>query len=85
MTPSVGRIVHVRLNAAMASAIGGNAREGDLAPAIIVMVWTPETINARILGDGPGDVIWGSSLQRGDELSNWNWPKMIEQAHAEGE
>ncbi len=76
--------MHVRLSSECASQIGGNARAGDLAPAVIVAAWPGEKINCRILGDGPGAPLWSTSLERGNENGQWNWPKMIEQAHAEG-
>lgn len=76
-TPSVGRIVHVRLSADCAATIGGNARAGDLVPAIVVRVWSPDCVNARILGDGPGEALWSTSLMRGQDLGQWDWPERV--------
>lgn len=83
MIPSIGRVVHVCLSADCAQKIGGNAREGDLAPAIITRVFSPDCINVRLFGDGPGEVLWSTSLLHGDQPGYWRWPKRIEEAHAE--
>lgn len=75
MKPSVGRIVHVKLSAQCAHDIGGNAREGDIAPAIVTAAFTEICINARILGDGPGAPLWATSLVMGDGPGQWLWPE----------
>lgn len=74
MVPTIGRIVHVRLSADCAAIIAGNAHEGDLAPAIVTAVFSPECVNVRILGDGPGCPHWSTSLLQGDAPGNWHWP-----------
>jgi len=80
MPPSKGRIVLVTLSADCAAAIGGNAHEGDTAPAIVTEVFTtydPPCVNVRILGDGPGAPLWSTSLTQGNEPGQWNWPPRV--------
>jgi hypothetical protein len=75
--PTVGRIVHVRLSSECASQIGGNARAGDIAPAIVVAAWPGLKVNVRILGDGPGAPLWSTSLAYGDGPGEWQWPARV--------
>lgn len=67
-TPTVGRIVHYR---PIADEFKNN--EADLAPAIVVRVWGPDTVNLRIFTDG-GEVIWKTSVVQGDGAGQWSWP-----------
>lgn len=81
MKASIGRIVHVKLTADCAAQIGGNAREGDLAPAVVVAAFndhTPPKVNVRLLGDGPGAPLWCACLLQGSGLGEWDWPARVE-------
>ncbi|MDB5094462.1 MAG: hypothetical protein JWO85_2563 [Candidatus Eremiobacteraeota bacterium] len=52
VTPTVGRIVHFVLP------------DGQVRPAIIVRVWSPEMVNLRVFLDGTNDAPDGGYLQR---------------------
>ena len=44
--------------------IGNHARSGDHAPALIVKVWSPTTVNLQVFLDG-NDVLWVTSAVEG--------------------
>lgn len=73
MAPSVGRIVHVKIDASAAAQIGGNAREGDVVPAIITF-GNDSYVNVKALGDGPGHA-WLTSITEGTGTLQWQWPQ----------
>ena len=87
MTPTIGRIIHVR--------IGGTDEEPVLRPAIIVRWWSGSTVNAQVLLDGTNDleiartsnfagiidedacrrgVAWLTSISEGEGIGYWRWP-----------
>lgn len=77
MRPSIGRIVLVTLTAQLAKQIGGNAQEGDQAPAVVTCVFSDTCVNARIFGDGPNGSVWVTSVVRGTGPREWDWPARI--------
>jgi hypothetical protein len=83
MAPSIGRVVLVCLSAECAAKIGGNAREGDEAPALVTGVFPSEgmPLNVRILGDGPGEALWSTSLPYSETPApgHWRWPPRVEE------
>lgn len=78
--PTVGRIVQYTLTEADArslNAFGGNAHaEGDIYPALIVRVWSEETVQLQVFGDGPAAMLWATSRTAADssEAGRWHWP-----------
>lgn len=53
-----------------------NCNVQDQLPAVVVAVWGDDEnalVNLKVLLDGEGDV-WRTSIPRGDEPFNWNWP-----------
>lgn len=90
MTPSVGRIVHYRLNTHDVSRIvarrdaradlqqGNSTAAGDVFPMVIVRVWgnTPESaVNGQVLLDGY-DTLWVTSVTQGDGETDGQWSKL---------
>ena len=82
--PSVGRIVHYRLEA------GPHA--GDCRPALIVRVWGagPDAlVNLQVFVDGSNDYyenqgpeplsLWRTSVHRNtdNEPGTWHWPEYV--------
>lgn len=81
MTPTIGRIVHVRLSKDCAARArkqredceclhGNSIREGDEYPMLIVKVWpdTPgheKSVNGQIFLDG-NDTLWATSVCEDD-------------------
>lgn len=52
---------------------GNEARAGDTYPAVVVRVWSGDSINAQVLLDGT-DTYWATSRPQGNDAGNWNWP-----------
>lgn len=46
----------------------------DVAPAVIVAVWSDTCVNIKVHIDGPTPDLWKTSVQQGDDESQWNWP-----------
>lgn len=55
MTPSIGRIVHVIVNPE-------DNNGSDVAPAVIVRVWSEQSVNVRVLLDGNETPWWRTSI-----------------------
>lgn len=76
MTPSPGRIIHYVLPA-------GAPRAGEIRPAMIIRVWGPEMVNAKIFLDGPnndaGVADHGYSISYSEEKlpGTWHWPPRV--------
>lgn len=90
LKPTVGRIVHVRLCAAMAASIksepgfrGNSPCEGEVYPLIIARVWPKATyddgltVNGQLILDGFG-TYWMTSVHYGDQPGQWCWPDIPE-------
>lgn len=85
-TPSIGRIVHYRLQESELPVIrgyGGNpVNAGDVFPAIIVKVWgdKPESaVQLKVMLDGPRD-FWRTSAAcdpQGKANGAWFWPPRV--------
>lgn len=52
---------------------GNEVAEGDVCAAVIVRVFSPETVNLQVLLDG-NDAYWATSRAEGDEPGQWSWP-----------
>lgn len=77
---TIGRIVHYMLTEHDVKEhdqrLNGQ-KAGDLCPAMVVRVFSPTdpgTCNLRVFPDGPRDTIWKTSVTRGIEPGQWNWP-----------
>lgn len=65
MTPSIGRIVHYR-----------ETPEAPCQAAIVVQVWSPESLNLAVIRDGQNDrqqmgaemVLWKTSISQNEEI-----------------
>lgn len=81
MTPTIGRIVHVR--------IGGEDDRPELRPALIVRVWSDTCCNLQVFLDGTNDrverldgeckrtesgIVWCTSVSQGEAFGQWRWP-----------
>lgn len=79
-TPSIGRVVVYHLTAAeqRASCVyGGAARPlnngADVAPAVIVRVFSDTLVNLHVMLDGP-ETLWVTSASMGEGERQWSWP-----------
>ena len=63
--PTVGRVVHYHCE-----------DTGQINPAIITRVWSPETVNLQIFADSAG-MVFRSSVVQGDEKGQWQWPPRV--------
>jgi hypothetical protein len=79
-TPSLGRIVHVPMDPTMNNG-------ADVAAAVITRVWSPTTVNLRVLADGES-LLWRTSSTYADDLdaidaddptrlNRWTWPPRV--------
>lgn len=85
MTPTIGRVVHLRLSEGDAAVInqtrekagivGNRATEGAVYPAVIVAVFG-RPVNLHVLLDGP-DSYWATSRSEGDGPGFWSWPPRV--------
>ncbi|CUW29711.1 MULTISPECIES: hypothetical protein [Streptomyces] len=74
MTPDVGDVVLVPADPA--------ANNGaPIAPAVITRVWSPTTVNVRVLTDSSATAEWRTSLLYAEDLATaapsdavWTWP-----------
>ena len=89
MIPSIGRIVHYRLNEQDVEQIkrlrmvdqdrqGNEPKAGQTYPAMIVAVWgvTPSentSANLQVILDG-NDSLWATSRGQGAEFGQWHEP-----------
>lgn len=64
--PSIGRIVHFQATA-----------DGGKAPAIVVGVSSPTTVNLRVFFDGDRPVEYVTTVQQGTGPRSWNWPEQV--------
>lgn len=78
-TPTVGRIVHYRLNGSEVQAGNRQAPAATVA-AVIVRVWNDDgMVNLRLLLDGPPTADeWRTSIAYDPELPGaWSWPPRV--------
>ncbi len=86
MIPTIGRIVHYRLNSNDVEQIkfdrqapgrrGNEVREGDTFPMMITQVWgNTETsaVNGQVMLDG-NDIHWATSVCAGEGPRTFSWP-----------
>lgn len=80
MTPTVGRIVNF-----YPSDIDNEARYNgaEVLPAIIVRVWSEETVNLKVLTDSDKGDLWRTSVTKRPEgtvspqNATWDWPVKV--------
>jgi len=77
MKPYLGLIVLVCLTIEEAQSIGGNAKAGDLAPAIVTAVFSDTTVNLKVIGDGYGNPVWMTSVAQGTGPRSWQYPQSV--------
>jgi hypothetical protein len=88
MKPTLGRIVHYRLNAGDVAAIDRNVphaganrnhvREGEVYPALVVRVFDPSVTTANLVVQLDGLAqYWATSRTEGDEPGHWSWPPRV--------
>lgn len=56
--------------------IGNTVNEGDEIPMIITAVHGENLVNGQVFLDGT-DTYWALSRTKGDDVNQWDWPKMI--------
>ena len=88
MKPSLGRIVHYKLSHEDVNSIryrresglqlpGNHVHEGDVFPAVIVNVWSDDSVNLQVFLDGP-DTFWATSRKEADDKPGyWIWPPRV--------
>ena len=92
MHPTIGRIVHYKLNDTDADLItqrrnrigtlalmGNMALAGHTYPAAVVRVFSDDgepVINLQVLLDG-NDTYWATSRKEGTEPGTWCWPPRV--------
>ena len=62
MRPSIGRIVHYKLD------------DGKLVPAIITKVWNEVCVNLRVFMDSK-EIDHTTSVMEGEDVGQWVWPE----------
>jgi hypothetical protein len=80
--PSIGRVVHYRLD------IGPHA--GECRPAFVVRVWSDTLVNLQVFVDGTNDYdkphqgteslpLWRTSVHQNsdNEPGTWHWPEHV--------
>ena len=81
MNPTIGRIVHYFPTQAEQEAlrlIGNNA--ASVMPAVVVAVWSPSTVNLKVIVDGKNPDLWKTSVSKctgatiEDKSGKWDWP-----------
>ena len=78
MKPTIGRTVIYNTTEEQKTKMRVDyANVADKLPATIVAVWGTESVNLKVNLDGPGDM-WLTSITRGDEPGQWNWPVIEE-------
>lgn len=86
MKPTIGRIVHYKLNSLEAleaqkdmeafKLSGNRPRAGEVYPALIVRVWGDQetsVVNLQVFLDGR-HTIWVTSRAQGELEGQWIWP-----------
>jgi hypothetical protein len=83
--PSIGRIVHYKLNEGDAlfinnkrikdQTVANSVWAGDVYPAIVVRTWDT-SVQLQVFLDGP-DTYWATSVQEGDGERQWSWPPRV--------
>lgn len=56
---------------------GNTPHEGDIVPAIVVQVWTPETFNGQAFLDG-NQTVWLTTIPQDQDdkrPGTWHWPE----------
>lgn len=85
MTPTIGRIVHVPIEALKATALTHENNGADFAPAMITRVWSPAMVNVRVLLDGR-EIPWLTSITLYDDRATYEassnaygcyWPERV--------
>ncbi len=79
MTPTVGRIVHLFPGENAPHLESNGNGPNDPIAAVIVRVWSDDTVNLMAILDGEAP-IWVCSVQRSATAPNmrWDWPEIIQ-------
>lgn len=87
MKPTVGRIIHYVVTEADRAHVDALRAEGIVhlnplstqqhLPAIVIVPWSEETVNAQVLLDG-ATVLWKTSIKHGTVPGTWHWPEREE-------
>lgn len=78
--PKVGEIVLFRCDA---SSFKAENNTGNIAPAIVVRVWSPTCVNLKVMLDGSNPDLWMRSsvmLEEGDaptEYGSWRYADTV--------
>lgn len=83
MKPTIGRIVIYKLTEQDKKVLEANVQgrynnTSSELPAMVVIVWSPQTVNLQVIVDGNIGTLWKTSVPQGDEPGQWNWPKKEE-------
>jgi hypothetical protein len=68
----------VKLQTGFQAHVGNHVNAGDVFPAVVVRVWSPEvgTANLHVFLDG-NDTYWATSRVQGDGECQWSWPPRV--------
>ena len=69
--PKIGDIVLYWVDPTDSPELRNN--HAQVLPAVIVQVWTEETVNLKVFTDGPVDV-WKTSVVFGTDEGHWSRP-----------
>lgn len=81
--PTIGRIVKYKTTLIEREQLKMNYVTGEYGngseelPAIIVAVWSDTTVNVQVFSDNKLGTFWKTSIQKGDQEGQWNFPVII--------
>lgn len=77
MKPTIGRVVIYNTTETDRTALTQFGNESNKLPATVVAVWGDNenaAINLKVETDGNLPAMWKTSVIRGDNPGEWNWP-----------
>ena len=81
MKPTIGRVVIYTTTQDEREAMkNSNQNVAEQLPGIVVSVHGDDEnapINVKVLMDGDGPDLWKTSIQRGDQPGEWQWPTRV--------
>ena len=85
MKASIGRIVHYKTTKEdreifmNQQVTGSGCNDQKILPAIVVSVHDEEgtLVNLKVIVDGELPTMWVTSVDRGIEEGNWDWPEKL--------
>ena len=74
--PTIGRIViyHCSEDQMLTQKVNDNCNVQEHLPAIIVAVHDDDCVNLKVIQDGTMEDQWLTSVVKGDDPNEWNWP-----------